>query len=115
VAFALFEPLGAGLHLEEVDVHPEHGRQGLGARLIDAGAARARELGHREITLTTFRKIPWNAPYYQRIGFRVLAREDWSPALVEQVAEEARGGLDPEKRVVMRRPVGDDEREGADA
>ena len=114
MAFALFEPLGEGLHLEEVDVHPDHGRQGLGARLIDAGAARARELGLREITLTTFREIPWNAPYYERIGFRVLARTDWSGALVAQVAEEARGGLDPEKRVVMRRPV-DDVSEGGDS
>lgn len=112
VAFALFERLDGGLHLEEVDVHPDHARQGLGARLIDAVAAWARELGHRAITLTTYREVPWNAPYYERIGFRVLPREVWTPALAARVADEARRGLDPARRVVMRRPIGVEENAG---
>lgn len=113
VAFALFERLDGALHLEEVDVHPDHARQGLGARLIDAAAAWARELGHRAITLTTYREVPWNAPYYERIGFQVLPREAWTPALAARVADEATRGLDPARRVVMRRPIGGEGPTGA--
>ena len=87
-------------------MHPDHARQGLGARLIDAGAAWARELGHTAITLTTFREVPWNRPYYERIGFHVVPPGDWTPGIAERVAEEEKNGLDPARRVVMRRPIG---------
>lgn len=114
VAFARFERLdGDGLHLEEIDVHPDHARKGLGARLLGAAEARARELGHRALTLTTDRHVPWNAPYYERLGFREIPPEHWTPALAERVADEARRGLDPARRVVMRRPIGAAEPEGA--
>ena len=113
VAFALFEELEGGLHLEEIDVHPDHARQGLGARLLDAAAAWAREIGHREVTLTTYREVPWNAPYYERLGFRVVPETDWTPALRARVADEARRGLDPALRVVMSRAIGAPEGEGA--
>jgi GNAT superfamily N-acetyltransferase len=106
VAFALFEDLDGALHLEEADVHPDHARQGLGARLIDAAAAFGRELGYRAITLTTFRHVAWNAPYYERIGFRELSADAWGPGLRERVADETRRGLAPERRVVMARPIG---------
>jgi GNAT superfamily N-acetyltransferase len=108
VAFALFEDLDGALHLEEVDVHPDHARQGLGARLIDAAAAWGRELGYRAITLTTFRSVAWNAPYYERIGFRALPAEAWGPGLRERVADETRRGLAPERRLAMARPIGAD-------
>jgi acyl-CoA dehydrogenase len=32
------------------------------------------------VTLSTFRDIPWNAPLYERIGFRYLDRAEWTPA-----------------------------------
>jgi len=105
VAFAALEVLGAGLHLEEVDVHPDHARQGLGARLVEAACAFAREQGYPEITLTTFRDVPWNAPYYRRLGFQEVPEADWSPALRARVAEEAARGIGPAGRAVMRRPV----------
>jgi GNAT superfamily N-acetyltransferase len=113
VAFAMFEELGGALHLEEIDVHPDHMRQGLGARLIDAAAAWARELGYAEITLTTFREVPWNAPYYERLGFRERPEAEWAPALRARVADEASRGLDREPRLVMSRPIGAAEEESA--
>jgi hypothetical protein len=44
------------------------------------------------LTLTTFRDVPWNAPYYARLGFEVFAREHWGPAMRQRVAREAAGG-----------------------
>ena len=62
VGFALLEHEGSGLHLEEIDIHPLHGRRGIGRVLTETICAWARGHGFREMTLTTYRKIPWNTP-----------------------------------------------------
>ena len=54
------------------------------------------------VTLTTFRDVPWNAPYYERLGFRSLSETELTPELAEVRAREAEPGLDPETRVCMR-------------
>jgi GNAT superfamily N-acetyltransferase len=101
VGFALVEDFGPHLHLEELDVLPEHGRRGLGTRLVrevlSFAAAR-----RRAVTLTTFRDIPWNAPYYARLGFRAIPAEEWSEPLADCMRREAARGLTPELRVAMR-------------
>ena len=88
-------------HLEEIDVLPAHGRRGLGAGLVRAVCAWVAASGHREITLTTFRDVAWNAPFYARLGFTVVERDDWPPAIAAIVAGETARGLDPDARVVM--------------
>jgi putative acetyltransferase len=104
VGFAHVEQLEPGVaHLEELDVHPAHGRRGLGRRLVNAVCRWAAEEGHRSVTLTTFRDVPWNKPFYARLGFEELPRNALSPALRAVVDDETRRGLDPSKRVVMRR------------
>lgn len=95
----IIEP--GNLHLEEIDVHPDHGRRGLGTRLVGAVRERAGRAGCG-ITLTTFRDVPWNMPFYARLGFRVLSPDEQSEALRAVVLAEQRRGLDPERRVVMR-------------
>lgn len=103
VGYALVELLGGGPHLEEMDVMPKFGRRGLGRALLEAIFAWARRKGHPSVTLTTFRDIPWNAPFYARAGFRALSPDELSPTLEARVQDEASRGLDPKKRVVMRR------------
>jgi len=88
-------------HLEEIDVHPAYGRRGLGAGLVRAVCEWAAAGGHREITLTTFRDVAWNAPFYARLGFVIVDRDDWPPAIAAIVDGETARGLDPATRVVM--------------
>src|SRR5262245_54084823 len=102
VGFALLEELGHEWHLEELDVLPEHGRQGIGARLVRTICAFAERRDRRSVTLSTFREIPWNAPFYRRLGFRVLRSDELTPALRLRVQRETDHGLPPEQRVVMR-------------
>jgi GNAT superfamily N-acetyltransferase len=90
-------------HLEELDVHPEHGRRGLGRQLVATVCAWAEEHGYRAVTLTTFRDVPWNMPFYERCGFVVVPSGEIGPALLSVVIDEYRRGLDPQRRVVMRR------------
>ncbi len=97
----IFEPTVA--HLEEIDVRPDHGRRGLGRRLVRAVCTWAAAARYREVTLTTFRDVPFNMPFYARLGFEPIPSEDLSPALRAVVEDETRRGLDPARRVVMRR------------
>jgi predicted N-acetyltransferase YhbS len=110
------------VHLEELDVHPEHGRRGLGTRLVMAVCDWAASTGFASVTLTTFRDVPWNMPFYARLGFTVISATQLSPALRARVQDEARRGLDPLTRVAMRfqcspdvagRPTTTDIRRGA--
>jgi GNAT superfamily N-acetyltransferase len=101
VGFALLEREGLQLHLEELDVHPQHGRRGIGRTLMEAVCAWARERGYTELTLTTYRDIPWNGPFYAKLGFKVLGAAELTPTLRDRVEAEAARGLDPARRVVM--------------
>jgi GNAT superfamily N-acetyltransferase len=107
VGFALVEMLGkSNPHLQEIDVLPEHGRRGLGTALLQAVFEWIRFSGYPEITLTTFREIPWNMPFYSRLGFEEILVDELRAELKTIVKKEASYGLDPKKRVVMRRWAG---------
>jgi ribosomal protein S18 acetylase RimI-like enzyme len=97
----LIEPDAA--HLEEIDVHPDHGRRGLGTQLVSAVCEWAAKQGYGSVTLTTFRDVPWNMPFYARLGFQVIRSDQLSPALAVVIADEARRGLPTASRVAMRR------------
>ena len=90
------------IHLHELDVHPRYARQGMGRRLIEAVAEWARSQGASALTLTTFRDIPWNGPYYARLGFRQLDGASISPALQAVVRGEAEAGLPMAQRICMQ-------------
>ncbi|MDQ0370744.1 GNAT family N-acetyltransferase [Catenuloplanes indicus] len=103
VAYLLAGRVDDAAHVEQVTVHPEHAGQRLGAALIDRCAAWGRSWGARRITLTTFAGVPWNAPYYARLGFTVVPPRDLTPGLAAIRADEAARGLDRWPRVAMSR------------
>jgi len=102
VGFAHVELLGDDAHLEELDVHPDHGRLGLGRALVEQVQRDAAERQLPGVTLTTFAHVPWNAPFYASAGFEPLAPDALSAPLRERRAHEDREGLAAAKRVVMR-------------
>jgi GNAT superfamily N-acetyltransferase len=103
VGFAHVELLEPdAVHLEELDVHLEHGRRGLGARLVASVCRWAETRGSSAVTLTTFRDVPWNMAFYSRIGFAEIPPPALTPALRGVLEAEARRGLDPARRVAMR-------------
>lgn len=103
VGFVHVKLLASGApHLEEVDVHPSHGRQGLGRRLVATACEWTTRSGHQGLTLTTFRGLPFNQQFYASCGFEDVPPSQLDAELVDIVANEARRGLFPEQRVVMR-------------
>ena len=105
IGYAMVELVDDHAHLEQLSVLPHHGGQGIGTELLDAVAGWARGQGHPEVTLTTFRDVPFNAPLYAKRGYEVIPEADLTDALRDVVAHEAALGLDPSKRVVMRLPL----------
>ena len=101
VGFAAVETLDGQGFLTELDVHPAHGRQGLGRRLIAAACQWSLARGHTALRLSTFTDVAWNAPFYARLGFRPLADSELGPGLRAARAEEAANGLDITRRVLM--------------
>ncbi|MBZ5734240.1 GNAT family N-acetyltransferase [Nocardioides sp. TRM66260-LWL] len=93
VGFAHLLVLDGHAHLEQLSVLPEHQGRGIGRALVAAVREEARWAGFRELTLLTYRDVPWNAPLYARLGFEPLddARlaEPWLAAL--RAAEQAHG------------------------
>jgi GNAT superfamily N-acetyltransferase len=88
-------------HLEEVDVHPGHGRRGIGAQLVRAACDWAARSAHGTLTLTTFRALPFNMPFYAKLGFEESPTSALRPELAAVVRDEAARGLAIERRVVM--------------
>ena len=105
VGYLLADPLDGNAHIEQVSVHPDHGRRGLGRSLVEHLGAWANERRMPALTLTTFAEVPWNAPYYERCGFRRLSTEELTPGLRGKLEEEAARGLNRWPRVCMRRAL----------
>jgi ribosomal protein S18 acetylase RimI-like enzyme len=108
VGYLIAEIVDGNVHVEQVSVHPDSARRGIGRSLLDHLAVRAALDGRPALTLTTFAEVPWNAPYYRRCGFRPLDESEWTPGLRAIRRHEAAAGLDRWPRLCMRRDVGPD-------
>src|SRR5512142_618266 len=106
VGYLITDPVDGNVHIEQVSVHPDHAGRGLGRRLLEHCAGRAAVAGVPALTLTTFVDVPWNAPYYRRCGFRIMADHEITPGLRAIRRLEASAGLDRWPRVCMRRDLG---------
>jgi GNAT superfamily N-acetyltransferase len=101
VGFAAAVLLDQSPHLHEMDVLPAHQRRGVGRSLVLHVVQWAQALGFAKLTLTTFRHLPWNGPFYAGTGFREIPERSLGPQLRAALREEATHGLDPSKRVAM--------------
>jgi GNAT superfamily N-acetyltransferase len=101
VGFALVVEIAGYAHLDELDVLPLHGGQGLGSALLATVCSWAKDTGYAAVTLRTFRDVPWNAPFYARRGFRVVDSAALSQAHLTLEASERDEGLRTDIRVTM--------------
>ncbi|GGQ45706.1 GNAT family N-acetyltransferase [Streptomyces mutabilis] len=105
IAYLIADRVDGGIHVEQVSVLPDSARRGVGKSLLDHLADHAQSEQALALTLTTFSEVPWNAPYYSRCGFRVLADSMLTPGLRKIREREAADGLDRWPRVCMRRQL----------
>lgn len=102
VGFATCEAFEDALHVWELAVREESQGRGAGRTLVAAVIEGAKARGIPAVTLTTFRDIPWNAPFYARLGFVELAEADLDARLAGVRRREAELGLDVAARCAMR-------------
>ena len=74
-------------------------------RLLEGVCAWAQARGYPAATLSTFRDVPWNGPFYRNHGFRDLQPAEWTPGMRAIREKEARHGLCVPARVFMRREL----------
>jgi GNAT superfamily N-acetyltransferase len=103
VGFAAATPVGGFLHLAELSVDPVHGRIGVGRALIEAVDGLARRSGLAGVTLTTFRDVPFNAPFYAGLGFAEMPLAAAPDALRRQFHAELPPHSAVEARILMLR------------
>ena len=99
--FLVAQPFSRELHIWEMDVTPAFQRQGIGAGLVRAAQIDARNTGFRALTLTTFRDLAWNGPFYARLGFEEVTALDAHPRLAGELANEVDDGLPADRRCAM--------------
>ncbi|MGW0774052.1 GNAT family N-acetyltransferase [Streptomyces sp. NPDC002835] len=100
--YLLSDAVDGAAHVEQVSVHPDAARRGVGRALIGRLAEHAPAEGLTALTLTTFTEVRWNAPYYARLGFRILTEPELTDGLREIRRAETHHGLDRWPRVCMR-------------
>lgn len=105
VAYIIAKILGQYAHIDQVSVHPCHAGRRIGSALIDSVEQWAASLTLSALTLTCFRHVPWNAPYYQSIGFETIPEHALTRGLKEIRREEKQRGLDRWPRCGMKRNI----------
>lgn len=81
------------LHLLEVAVHPDWGRQGIGRQLVSHVLEQAQQRQVPGVTLTTFRDLEFNGPFYRSLGFVEIPEGQQSPTIASLVAAEQGAGM----------------------
>lgn len=104
VGFALCQLQEKSLYLHQLSVDPAHGRKGLGRALVQHVFELAQEHKCNAVTLSTFRKLAWNGPFYAKLGFREIPRKKLAHWMLEIETDQAET-LDISLRCFMTRPV----------
>ena len=105
IGFLLGVPVDGNAHILELGVAHDHQGRGYGRQLLARFEDWARDASYPEATLTTFKDVPWNAPFYARLGYQELELCADRPGLRSIRREEGEAGLDRALRVAMRKPL----------
>lgn len=103
VGYAIAQEVDGNAYLQQIDVHPSHGHRGIGRKLVEVVCAWAKQQNYRRIMLSTFRDIEWNAPFYAKLGFQILAETQLTEGFQQIRGKEVEMGLPIDQRVIMYR------------
>ena len=99
------EVIDGEFYVGEVSVSEAYQKKGIGSKLFETALTEAKSLGLSTATLTTFIDVPWNAPYYQRLGFVILTADKLPQYLKRKLQEEKLAGLPLDLRCAMRKTL----------
>lgn len=105
VGFAIVSEIDNCAYLKEIDVCLAFMRRGIGSQLVEFACKMARVKKYNRIYLSTFIDVPWNAPFYTKLGFAIVDESQLSPGFQQLRQKEVDPGFIGEKRVIMRREL----------
>lgn len=101
VGFLCGEEKDDDFHIWQLAVRHDLQGRGIGTALIAAAKDWAVTRQMAALSLTTFRDIAWNAPFYAKLGFALLAERDLPDRLRLILLKEAAAGLAVDRRCAM--------------
>jgi predicted N-acetyltransferase YhbS len=101
VGYAIAREVDNTLYLQQIDVEPLHGRRGIGSALITTVCDWAQQQGYEIVSLSTFREILWNAPFYSKLGFHPVDEAELTTGFQQIRLQELAAGLPVFDRVIM--------------
>jgi len=100
VGFAAFGYVDGRPYLHQVSVRRALSGKGIGRMLVDRVKRWAVRPG--EVLLSTYEHVPWNGPWYQRMGFERVEPEELGPEARALFESERASVPDGGRRVMMR-------------
>lgn len=101
-AFLTATAYGTRLHIDEFAVAQEAQGHGLGRRMLGVAVDWARANGFTSVSLTTFRSIPWNAPFYASAGFADWPAHEAAASVRQALTNETARGLKDRCAMILR-------------
>lgn len=105
LGFAALDVLDGVPYLDQLSVRMSAMRHGVGRALLQQAIDWAAAQHARHVWLTTYAHVPWNRPWYERMGFASVPKSQWPLGIAYHMAEQCRFLPDPEQRVAMRRAL----------
>lgn len=105
VGYAIAQDVEGNAYLQQIDVLPAYGRRGIGRELVKQVCLWAKQQNYSRIFLSTFLNIEWNAPFYMKLGFQVIADIELPNCFQQIRRQEAEAGLPIARRAILYREL----------
>lgn len=105
VGYAMVVRTDGNVHLDQVSIDPLFARRRIGARLVEYCVEWAQLRGAHQVSVFTFAHVPWNAPYYLRLGFIRQEVSELGPDLTRLWLQESDVDKPAWDRVALVRPI----------
>jgi GNAT superfamily N-acetyltransferase len=92
-------------YLEQVSVRTRAMRRGVGRALLARAVDWAKARKARNLWLTTYAHLPWNAPWYSRCGFEPVPEQECGADVRAHLAEQREALPEPLLRIAMRKSL----------
>ena len=103
IGFSGGERVEGNFHLVEISVAQDFQGKGVGRALMEEMENDVRREGYKAISLTTYRNLSWNGPWYSRLGFVEMNPLEMGRAYLEILENERKHGFDMSARCLMRK------------
>lgn len=103
IGFAAGEVLDGNFHIVEISVAQDSQGKGVGKALLAELMRQVKQEGFTAVTLTTYRSLPWNGPWYNRMGFSEVKVNEMGKEYAKIWDLETQHGHDMDLRCIMKK------------